>query len=184
MSGREGDSTPFTGLEVHEIAEELEKHGFEKDGTEVMYNADTGEPMKVKIYIGPTYYQRLKHMVIDKYHSRSKGPNTRLTRQPLEGRSREGGLRFGEMERDCLLSYGSTNMLKDRLFYNSDPFRVHVCKKCGFICQANLDEQKFLCRCTKPLNTVDIAQVYLPYSCKLMIQELVSMAVVPKLKLE
>ncbi len=182
MAGREGDSTPFTGLQVSEISEALESYGFSGDGTEVLYNGDSGEPLPARIFIGPTYYQRLKHMVSDKLHSRSTGPVTKLTRQPLEGRSREGGLRFGEMERDGLIAHGAANMLKDRLFYNSDPYRVHVCKLCGTICQADLDRQRFLCKCVKGGNTTEIAQVYIPYACKLFFQELMAMSIAPRIK--
>lgn len=181
LAGREGDSTPFTGLQVSEIAEALEQYGFAGDGTEVLYNGDSGEPLPARIFIGPTYYQRLKHMVKDKRHSRSSGPVTKLTRQPLEGRSKEGGLRFGEMERDALISHGTANMLKDRLFFNSDPYRVHVCKLCGTICQSDLDRQRFLCKCVKGGNTTEIAQVYIPYACKLFFQELMAMSIAPRI---
>jgi DNA-directed RNA polymerase II subunit RPB2 len=139
--------------------------------------------MESKIFIGPTYYQRLKHMVQDKIHSRSTGPVTKLTRQPLEGRTREGGLRFGEMERDVILTHGASNIMKDRLFYNSDFYRIHVCKLCGFICQVNLDDPpSFFCNCVKNGNTTEIAQVFIPYACKLFFQELVSMMIFPRIK--
>jgi DNA-directed RNA polymerase II subunit RPB2 len=106
MAGREGDATPFNSVEVSEISAELEKYGFAGDGTEVMYNGESGEPMPARIFIGPTYYQRLKHMVADKEHSRSTGPVTKLTRQPLEGRSREGKIAFKSIvEKIILVSY-------------------------------------------------------------------------------
>ncbi len=183
LEGRIGDATPFNGVTAEEIGEGLESHGYAGDGTEILYNGETGEPMPSRIFICPTYYQRLKHMVFDKIHSRSSGPVTKLTRQPLEGRSREGGLRFGEMERDGLISHGATNMLKDRLFYNSDPYRIHVCKLCGMICQADLDKQHFLCKCVKGGNTTEIAQVFIPYACKLFFQELMAMSIAPRIKL-
>jgi DNA-directed RNA polymerase II subunit RPB2 len=182
ITGREGDATPFNGVQVSEIAELLEQHGYAGDGTETLYNGETGEPMEAKIFIGPTYYQRLKHMVKDKEHSRSTGPVTKLTRQPLEGRAKDGGLKLGEMERDVLCSHGASNVLKDRMFYNSDPYRVHVCKLCGTICQADLDKQRFLCKCVKGGNTTEVAQVYLPYACKLFFQELMAMNIVPRIK--
>jgi DNA-directed RNA polymerase beta subunit len=115
-------------------------------------------------------------------NSRSTGPVTKLTRQPLEGRAKDGGLKLGEMERDVLCSHGAAYMLKDRMFYNSDPYRVHVCKICGTICQADLDKQRFLCKCVKGGNTTEIAQVYLPYACKLFFQELMAMNIVPRIK--
>ena len=115
-------------------------------------------------------------------NSRSSGPVTKLTRQPLEGRSKEGGLRFGEMERDAVISHGASNMLKDRMFYNSDPYRVHVCKLCGTICQSDLEKQRYLCKCIDGGNTTEITQVFIPYACKLFIQELMAMNIVLRIK--
>jgi DNA-directed RNA polymerase II subunit RPB2 len=100
LSGTEGDATPFTELSVHDVSEELHNLGYQRHGWEVMYNGHTGRPLANSIFLGPTYYQRLKHMVADKVHSRARGKVTNLTRQPMEGRARDGGLRFGEMERD------------------------------------------------------------------------------------
>ena len=109
------------------------------------------------IFLGPTYYQRLKHMVDDKIHSRGRGPVQILTRQPAEGRSRDGGLRFGEMERDCMIAHGAAHFLKERLFDQSDAYRVHVCERCGLIAIANLKKNSFECRGCK--NKTDIVQV-------------------------
>ncbi len=325
ITGKEGDSTPFNGIQVAEVSKMLENCGYAGDGTEVLYNGETGEPMEARIFIGPTYYQRLKHMVKDKEHcltmdhevltiegwklfndltdndlvatlvndnevvfekptklmsfpdyegniyeilndevdlkmteehriytlndgrwdlvpikdcwnseftmktvnktcpeiiikpfdmkitytkcpvfclqvpsevfyvrrngkslwtgnSRSTGPVTKLTRQPLEGRAKDGGLKLGEMERDVLCSHGAAFLLKDRMFYNSDPYRIHVCKLCGTICQADLDKQRFLCKCIKGGNTTEVAQVYIPYACKLFFQELMAMSIIPRIK--
>lgn len=116
-------------------------------------------------------------------NSRSTGPVTKLTRQPLEGRAKDGGLKLGEMERDVLCSHGAAFTLKDRMFYNSDAYRIHVCKLCGVICQADLDKQRFLCKCIKGGNTTEIAQVYIPYACKLFFQELMAMNILPRIKM-
>jgi hypothetical protein len=110
-------------------------------------------------------------------NSRSTGPVTKLTRQPLEGRSRSGGLRLGEMERDCFVAYSVSNILQDRFLYNSDIYRVHVCDICGFFAQADTELDRYLCTCTGKANYTKISQVHLPYACKLLFQELMAMNV-------
>lgn len=187
ITGKEGDASPFQEDghdKVRVISEELEKLGYTKYGTHQMYNGFTGEKIPVLIYMGPIYYQRLKHMVQDKIHYRAKGPVTKLTRQPVEGRTRAGGLRFGEMERDCSLSYGSSSFLHDRLFFNSDMYRIHVCDLCGLFAQADLENQRFMCKCVKPYNRTQISQVYIPYACKLLFQELMAMTIAPRMILK
>ncbi|KAG2291482.1 hypothetical protein Bca52824_038151 [Brassica carinata] len=177
--GKEGDATPFTDVTVDNISKALHKCGYQMRGFERMYNGHTGRPLPAMIFIGPTYYQRLKHMVDDKIHSRGRGPVQILTRQPAEGRSRDGGLRFGEMERDCMIAHGAASFLKERLFDQSDAYRVHVCETCGLIAIANLKNNTFECRGCK--NTTDIVQVHIPYACKLLFQELMSMAIAPRM---
>jgi DNA-directed RNA polymerase II subunit RPB2 len=179
MFGKEGDATPFTEVTVEEISAKLHQMGYQMRGNEVMYNGHTGRKLDSMIFFGPTYYQRLKHMVDDKIHSRSRGLVQLLTRQPQEGRSREGGLRFGEMERDCMIAHGSAHFLKERLFDQSDAYRCHVCDKCGLIAIANLIKNRFECRGCG--NTTEISQVYIPYACKLLFQELMSMAIAPRM---
>jgi DNA-directed RNA polymerase beta subunit len=170
INGTYGDATPFTTQSanvadklVHEISNRLEKSGFEAHGWETMYNGLTGEAIEAKIFIGPTYYQRLKHMVDDKIHARAKGHVTTLTRQPLEGRARDGGLRFGEMERDCQIAHGNANFLRERLFYVSDPFQISVCKNCG-ITTAGYTE----CQACKGNQ---IVKCNMPYASKLLLSE-------------
>ncbi|GAU26901.1 hypothetical protein TSUD_03040, partial [Trifolium subterraneum] len=177
--GKEGDATPFTDVTVDNISKALHKCGYQMRGFETMYNGHTGRRLSAMIFLGPTYYQRLKHMVDDKIHSRGRGPVQILTRQPAEGRSRDGGLRFGEMERDCMIAHGAAHFLKERLFDQSDAYRVHVCERCGLIAIANLKKNSFECRGCK--NKTDIVQVYIPYACKLLFQELMAMAIAPRM---
>ncbi len=180
LTGTEGDATAFEFQTTTEkIMHQLHEAAFQKHGNERMYNGHTGKILESPIFLGPTYYQRLKHMVDDKIHSRARGPVQMLTRQPLEGRSRDGGLRFGEMERDCMLSHGAAYFLKERLFLHSDRYRIHICDFCGLIAAANLKKSSFECRGCQ--NTTAISQVYLPYACKLLIQELMSMMISPRL---
>lgn len=178
-TGDEGDATPFTDVTVDAISAELHKCGFQLRGNEVMYNGMTGRKLEAQIFLGPTYYQRLKHMVDDKIHSRARGPVQILTRQPVEGRSRDGGLRFGEMERDCMISHGAAQFMKERLFEQSDAYRVHVCDLCGLIAVANLRKNTFECRGCK--NKTQISQVHMPYACKLLFQELMAMSIAPRM---
>ena len=173
LIGGYGDGTPFNETSVENIMEALEKNNFESSGNEVLYNGFTGKQMTTKIFIGPTYYQRLKHMVEDKIHSRAIGPMVLLTRQPAEGRARDGGLRFGEMERDCMIAHGSVGFLKERMLDVSDNYRVFICNQCKFIASVNPDENIYKCKACQ--NYIDFSEIRIPYSCKLLIQELEGM---------
>lgn len=145
--GEIGDATPFNdAVNVQKISTFLQEYGYHLRGNEVMYNGHTGRKINAQVFLGPTYYQRLKHMVDDKIHSRARGPVQILVRQPMEGRARDGGLRFGEMERDCQISHGAAQFLRERLFEVSDPYRVHICNFCGLIAIANLRNNTFECK--------------------------------------
>ena len=189
--GMFGDGTSFGNLDVKTIAAELQKLGYESYGNDVLYDGLSGEQMETNIFIGPVFYQRLKHMVNDKQHSRSIGPMVNLTRQPAEGRSRDGGFRIGEMERDVMLSHGISRFCRERLYDASDKYSAYVCKKCGMIAAYNDGSKKAYARddftvhlCRTCNNTTDFARVEIPYSYKLMAQELQTINVVPRLLTE
>lgn len=181
LVGKQGDATPFTRVTVKDISGRLHDMGFQRYGNERVYNGHTGRPLTNKIFVGPVYYQRLKHMVSDKVQSRSRGPVQSLVRQPTEGRAKEGGLRFGEMERDCMIAHGAAKFLKERLFDVSDAFRVHVCDTCGLFAIANLNKNTFECRLCR--DKASISQIALPYAAKLLIQELMTMNIAPRMVL-
>ena len=174
-----GDGTSFGELSIDKIRKELTKVGYESNGNELMYNGLTGEQIETSIFIGPVFYQRLKHMVRDKQHSRSIGPMVNLTRQPAEGRSRDGGLRFGEMERDCMVSHGASRFTRGRLYDASDKYQVNVCKKCGMISAYN--DKKHIHVCKTCDNRTDFNYVEIPYACKLLFQELQTMNIAPRI---
>ena len=174
-----GDGTSFGKFDVKDICKELQKVGYESNGNEILYNGLTGEQIETSVFLGPVFYQRLKHMVSDKQHSRSIGPMVNLTRQPAEGRSKDGGLRFGEMERDCMCSHGASRFTKGRIYDASDAFSVHVCKKCGMIASYNDEKHIHLCKMCE--NRTDFDYVELPYACKLMFQELMTMNIAPRI---
>ena len=177
--GMFGDGTPFGDLTVDNIRKKLVDIGYESNGNELMYNGMTGEQLECSVFIGPVYYQRLKHMVEDKNHSRSVGPMVNMTRQPAEGRSRDGGLRIGEMERDCIASHGAARFCRERLYDSSDAFRVHSCNKCGMISPYNKQFNIHVCNMCD--NKTDFAYVEIPYACKLMFQELMAMNITPRM---
>jgi DNA-directed RNA polymerase II subunit RPB2 len=174
-----GDGTSFGDLDVKTICQKLQEVGYESNGNEIMYNALTGEQMECTVFMGPVFYQRLKHMVADKQHSRSIGPMVNLTRQPAEGRSRDGGLRFGEMERDAMISNGAARFTRGRLYDASDKYQVYVCKKCGLI--ASYNDQMHIHHCRTCDNRADFAYVEIPYACKLLFQELITMNIAPRM---
>jgi DNA-directed RNA polymerase III subunit RPC2 len=136
--GRQGYSSAFgeecgSADTAETTAEALLRNGLNYTGKDTFYSGASGEPLDAYIFSGPVFYQKLKHMVLDKAHARARGPRAVLTRQPTEGRSRDGGLRLGEMERDCLIAYGAANLIMERLMHSSDAFSANVCLKCGLL---------------------------------------------------
>jgi DNA-directed RNA polymerase subunit B' len=180
MEGRYIDSTLFDGENEADLRATLKRFGFRENGTETMYNAVTGDIFKAKIMVGNMYYMRLKHMVANKIHSRARGPIQLLTRQPTEGRAKEGGLRLGEMEKDTFIAHGASLLLKER--FDSDKTTVPVCDNCGLI--AIYDGHKQRSYCTLCGEGVDVSIVELSYAFKLMLDELKSLGIYPKLLLE
>ena len=175
--GTVGNATPFTSISVNDICNILGNDcNLEPHGNQLMYNSRTGEQMKTSIFIGPTYYQRLKHMVCDKIHSRnSNGPVVLLTRQPAEGRARDGGLRLGEMEVECNWGHGTMNFLKERFIDCSDNYRVFTCKKCGNIANVNPGQNIYTCNLCN--NKTTFSEIRIPFASKLLFQEIQSMGI-------
>lgn len=180
--GTLGDGTPYSHLKVTNIRDQLIELGMHPYGNEILYNGQTGEMMEAEIFMGPTFYQRLKHMVKDKAHSRARGPIVSLTRQPCEGRSRDGGLRVGEMERDCMISHGAAMFTKERLMDVSDPFTTGFCKSCGTLAVVNSDENIYHCGTCGVQTEFELKTI--PYAVKLWAQELEAMHIVPRMVFE
>jgi len=178
-TGNLGDGTPYTHLKIEDLREHMLKLGMHPYGNEILYNGQTGEMMEAEIFMGPTFYQRLKHMVRDKTHSRSRGPIVSLTRQPCEGRARDGGLRVGEMERDCMLSHGTAMFTKERLMDVSDPFSTGFCKNCGVLAVVNREASLYECGTCGVQTEFEMKTI--PYAMKLWTQELEAMHIVPRL---
>mgnify|MGYP001216335088 CR=1 FL=1 len=180
LKGEFVDGTPFNNYDVTQLPEILEKLGYKPHGTETMYCGITGKKMKSEIFIGPTYYMRLKHMVLDKVHSRSIGPRQALTRQPLEGRSRDGGLKIGEMEKDAMVAHGVGQFLKERMMETSDITKVYVCDVCGRFASKVFDKDYYYCAGCN--NSTRISAVSMPYACKLLFQEITSVNILPRIR--
>nr|CAB3450436.1 unnamed protein product [Digitaria exilis] len=155
---------------IEDISSTLIRHGFCYNGKDLLYSGILGHPLEAYIFMGPIYYQKLKHMVLDKIHARAEGPRVSLTRQPTEGRNCDGGLRVGEMERDCLIAYGASMVIFERLLLSSDPYQAQVCRKCGLLGYYSYKLKTSYCSMCK--NGENIAKMTLPYACKLLFQVL------------
>uniref|UniRef100_A0A7C3J3X6 DNA-directed RNA polymerase subunit beta n=1 Tax=Candidatus Methanomethylicus mesodigestus TaxID=1867258 RepID=A0A7C3J3X6_9CREN len=181
-SGRPIDGTAFCGDNDKLMRDLLKQNGFKSTGKEIMYDGRTGRVLEAEVFIGIAYYLKLHHMVADKMHARARGPVQILTRQPTEGRAREGGLRFGEMERDCLIGHGAAMLLKERLLDESDRAVVNICEECGLIAYYNRVNDKYFCPlCGEKSKTTPVV---MSYAFKLLLQELMSLGIAPKLRLQ
>src|SRR6267143_1881312 len=176
------DGTAFENIGPQAIGDMLTKLGFAKSGREPLYNGITGERLAADLFIGVVYYQKLHHMVADKMHASARGQVQMLTRQPTEGRARGGGLRFGEMERDCLIGHGASALLRDRLLEESDKYIAYICETCGTLAYHDIKQNKYICRIDA--EKAVISPVAISYAFKLLVQELMALGIAPRLNLE
>lgn len=204
MKGAIGDGTVFSPVDLQKIMEDLEGSsatapsttGFHRYGSEVLYNGRTGEQIQTDIFMGPTFYLRLKHMVTDKIHARG-GIHTadgvgaerreQLTHQPTSGRSKGGGLRLGEMERDVVLAHGMANFTKEAMSEKSDGFTWGVCRQCGTMARMSPSIRPSMRpppMCQNCGGTQEIAVIKTPYAFKLLVQELEAMCIQPRISSE
>ncbi|MBI2651065.1 DNA-directed RNA polymerase subunit B [Candidatus Woesearchaeota archaeon] len=180
LAGRYINGTTFDAEPEEKIREELKSLGFRENGVETFYNGITGEVLEAKIFVGNMYYLKLKHLVANKIHSRARGPVQLLTRQPTEGRAKEGGLRLGEMEKDTFVAHGASLLLKER--FDSDKTVVPICENCGLI--AIKDEYKGKKYCSVCGENVEITDIEISYAFKLILDEFKSLGINQRLQLK
>lgn len=193
MQGVFGDGTAFEDIPIDDFGKVLESFGFSGTGKEPLVDGVTGKLMEANVYTGPIFYQRLRQMVDDKYHARSRGQRQVTTRQATEGRAREGGLRLGEMERDCIAANGATQITKDRFLDQSDDYITVVCSYCGLIAEParsiTSKRKKSMVRADNPYcrrckSKDGVYKVRMAYNMKLLIQESMGMGVAMRLRVE
>ncbi|GAB7009890.1 DNA-directed RNA polymerase subunit B [Halorubrum trueperi] len=182
LRGSRVDGTPFQGEDEEELRGGLEEHGFKSSGKEVMYSGVTGEKIDAEIFVGTIFYHKLYHMVSNKLHARSRGPVQVLTRQPTEGRAREGGLRVGEMERDTIIGHGASMVLNERLLESSDAETVHVSAETGLVAVEDREQRRVYDPVTGDED--DIHELEVSYAFKLLLDEMIALGIRPKLELE
>ncbi len=172
ITGEIMDGTPFTGAHVEELERELQDAGFSFDGKETLYDGVTGKKLEAKIYIGNMYYLKLRRMVKNLLHARASGKVALLTRQPVEGRAKGGGLRLGEMEQQALAGHGASLLLKER--YDSDKTVVYICKECGSLGYEDVIHNKKICSLC---SSIDAEPIEVSYAFKLLIDELLGLGI-------
>ena len=182
LRGSKFDGSAFVGEKIDQVRDIMKDAGFKYSGKEIMYDGRTGKPFPVEVFIGIVYYQKLHHMVADKIHARARGQVQMLTKQPTEGRARGGGLRFGEMERDCIIAYGASMILKDRLLDESDKDDIFVCERCGLVAYHDIKQRRYICRVCGDKGKV--SSVSVAYAFKLLLQEMQSLNIAPRLMIK
>jgi DNA-directed RNA polymerase subunit B len=182
LRGSKFDGSAFVGEKLDQVRDIMEATGFKYSGKEIMYDGRTGKSFPVEVFIGVVYYQKLHHMVADKIHARSRGQVQMLTKQPTEGRARGGGLRFGEMERDCIIAYGASMILKDRLLDESDKADIFVCERCGLVAYHDVKQRRYICRVCGDKGKV--SSISVAYAFKLLLQEMQSLNIAPRLMIK